>query len=58
MEGPFGFLKVKPVVFGTPDDSGEGYFLMTGIPQSVFDVAIIVRLERNFLILNDLLFDG
>jgi hypothetical protein len=58
MEGSLGFLEIKAVPFGSADDGGEGYFLMTGLPQSVFVVAVIVRLQRDFLILNDLPFDG
>ena len=57
MEGSFGFLEIKAVPFGSADDGGQGYFLMMGLPQSVFDVAVIVRLQRNFLILNDFLFN-
>jgi hypothetical protein len=38
MESSFGFLEIKAVPFGSADDGGQGYFLMMGLPQSVFDV--------------------
>jgi hypothetical protein len=44
------------VLFGSTDDRGEGYFLMIGLPQTVFDVAIIVKGEWEVLVLDNVFF--
>jgi len=57
MSAPFGFFEKEPVLFGSTDDGGEGYFLMIGLPQTIFDVAVIVRGERDVLVLDNVFFD-
>jgi hypothetical protein len=57
MSGPLGFLEEEPVLFGSTDDGGEGYFLMIGLPQTVFDVAVIVRGEGDVLVLDNVFFN-
>jgi hypothetical protein len=58
MSAPLGFLEKEPVLFGSADDGGEGYFLVIGLPQTIFDVGVIVRGERDVLVLDNVFFDG
>jgi hypothetical protein len=58
MNAPLGFLEKEAVLFGSTDDGGEGYFLMIGLPQTIFDVGVIVRGERDVLVLDNVFFDG
>ena len=57
MSAPLGFLEKEPVLFGSADDRGERYFLVIGLPQTIFDVAVIVRGERDVLVLDNVFFD-
>ena len=58
MSAPLGFLEKEPVLFGSADDGGERYFLVIGLPQTIFDVGVIVRGERDVLVLDNVFFDG
>jgi hypothetical protein len=57
MSGLFGFLQIEPMLFSSTDDGGEGYFLMIGLPQTIFDITVIVRGERDVLVLDNVFFD-
>jgi hypothetical protein len=58
VNAPFGSPEKEPVLFGSTDDSGEGYFLVIGLAQTIFDVGVIVRGERDGLVLDNVLFNG
>jgi hypothetical protein len=58
MSAPLGFLEKEPVLFGSADDGGERYFLVIGLPQTIFDVGVIVRGERDVLVLDNVFFNG
>ena len=58
MNAPFGSLEKEPVLFGSTDDGGEGQFLVIGLPQTIFDVGVIVRGERDVFVLDNVLFNG
>ncbi len=58
MSAPLGFLEKEPVLFGSTDDGGEGYLLVIGFPQTIFDVSVIVRGERDVLVLDNVFFYG
>jgi hypothetical protein len=58
MSAPLGFLEKEPVFLGSADDSGERYFLVIGLPQTIFDVSVIVRGERNVFVLDNVFFNG
>ena len=49
-------LEIEAMFLDSTDDRGEGYFLMIGHPQTVFDVAIIVRGEGQVLVLDNVFF--
>ena len=60
MEGSLGFLQIEAMPFGPTNNGGQGNFL--AIPpsppsQAVFDIAVIIRLQRDVFILNGFLFD-
>jgi hypothetical protein len=57
MEGPFGFLQIVAMLFGTINDGGQGDLLMVGCTQAIFDIAVIVTGEGNFLVLDNVFFD-
>jgi hypothetical protein len=44
MEGPFGFLEIEAMRFGSTNNGGQGDFLTIFLPQAVFDKAIVVGL--------------
>ena len=44
------------MLFGSTDDGGEGYLLVIGLPQTVFDVAITVRGEGQVVVLDNVFF--
>ena len=58
MSASLGFLEIKTVLFGSTDDGGKGYLLVIGIPQAIFDVGVIVRGQRDILVLDNVFFDG
>jgi hypothetical protein len=58
MSAPLGFFEKEAVLFGSADDGGEGYFLVIGLPQTIFDVGVIVRGKRGILVLDNVFFDG
>jgi hypothetical protein len=58
MGAPLGFLKKEPVLFGSADDGGERYLLVIGLPQTIFDVGVIVRGKRDVLVLDNAFFNG
>ncbi len=58
MSAPLGFLEKEPVLFGSTDDGGERYFLVIGPSQAIFDVGVIVRGERDVLVLDNAFFNG
>jgi len=43
MSAPLGFLEKEAVLFGSTDDGGKGDLLVIGLPQTIFDVGVIVR---------------
>jgi hypothetical protein len=58
VSAPLGFLEKEPVLFGSTDDGGERYFLVIGLSQTIFDVGVIVRGERDVLVLDNAFFNG
>jgi hypothetical protein len=58
MSAPLGFFDKEAMLFGSADDGGKGYFLVIGLPQTIFDVAVIVRGQRDVLVLDNVFFDG
>jgi hypothetical protein len=42
MNGSFGFLEIKPVLFGSANNGRQGNFLAISFSQAVFDIAVIV----------------
>jgi hypothetical protein len=58
MEGPFGFLEVEAMGFGSANNGSQGDFLTIGLPQAVFDKAVVVGLQGDLFVLDDSLFDG
>ena len=58
MSAPLGFFEKEAVLFGSADDGGEGYFLVIGLPQTIFDVAVVIGGQRDVLVLDNVFFDG
>jgi hypothetical protein len=58
MSAPLGFLEKEAMLFGSTDDGGKGYLLAIGLPQTIFDVGVIVRGQRDVLVLDNVFFDG
>jgi hypothetical protein len=58
MECPLRFLEIEPMLFGTIDNRVQGDFLTIGLPQTVPDIAIVIRCQRNFFVPNDFFFNG
>jgi hypothetical protein len=58
VEGPFGFLEIEAMLFGSTNNGGQGDFLAIFLPQVIFDKAVVVGLQRDFFVLDDSLFDG
>lgn len=58
MSAPLGFFEKEAVLFGSTDDGSEGYFLVIGLLQTIFDVGVIVRAERDVLVLDNVFFNG
>jgi len=58
MSTSFRPLEKEPLLFGSADDGGEGYLLVIGLSQTIFDVGVIVRGERDVLVLDNVFFDG
>ena len=46
------------MLFSTMDDRVQGDLLTIGLPQTVFDIAVVISGQRDFLVPNDLLFDS
>jgi len=58
MSAPLRFLEKETMLFGSTDDGRKGYLLVIGLPQTIFDVAVIVGGQRNVLVLDNVFFDG
>jgi hypothetical protein len=56
--GPFGFLEIEAMLFGSTNHGGQGDLLAICLPQAVFDKAVVVGLQGDLFVLDDSLFDG
>jgi hypothetical protein len=55
MEGLLGFLQIKAVLFSSANNGGQGNFSAISFSQTVFDIAVFVRVQRDRFVLNDFL---
>jgi hypothetical protein len=37
-----GLLEIESILFGSADDGRKRYLLVIGLPQTIFDVAVII----------------
>jgi hypothetical protein len=58
VEGSFRSLKIEAMLFGSANNGSQGDFLTVGLPQAVFDKAVVVGLQGDLSVLDDSLFDG
>jgi len=58
MSAPLRFLEKEAMLFGSTDDGRKGYLLVIGLPQTIFDVAVIIGGQRDVLVLDNVFFDG
>jgi hypothetical protein len=57
VDGPFGFLEIETMLFGSTNDGSQGNLLVIFIPQVVFDKAVVIRLQGDLFVLDDSLFN-
>lgn len=58
MSASLRFLEKEAMLFGSTDDGRKGYLLVIGLPQTIFDVAVIIGGQRDVLVLDNVFFDG
>jgi hypothetical protein len=54
--GPFGFLEVEAMLFGSTNNGGQRDLLAIFLSQVVFDEAVVIGFQRGLFILDDFLF--
>jgi hypothetical protein len=57
MSAPVGFLEKEAMFFGSTDDGGKGYLLVIGLPQTILDVGVIIRSQRDVFVLDIVFID-